>query len=359
MAPVYFYGIVIMIKKSIRIRFVDFNAEFREPDNWLYHWLTSHGYDVVISNKPDYLVFSVFGEEHLKYNDCIKIFFTGECQTPDFNLCDYAIGFDYLDYGDRYLRYPLYLLYRKAMAQMLVKHQISDADIAAKKDFCAFVYSNGRAAEQRINFFHALDSIRKVNSGGKLLNNIGKPVEDKLAFQAKHRFSIAFENTSFPGYTTEKLIEAFASRTIPIYCGDPMVAQDFNPKAFINCADFSSINEVIQRVIDIDNHPELVRQYLREPALRDEHLPEKMNKALDNFLSNIFTQDLAHAKRFNRNYWGARIVQERQRQVNAYHKTLYYRMMRLYTKHIYPIARKHIGLWKITQKLMKYTSRNI
>lgn len=348
-----------MKRKIIKIKFVDFSLNFKENDNWLYHWLCNNGYDVLLTDSPDYLVFSVFGDEHLRYNDCVKIFFTGECQTPDFNLCDYAIGFDYLDYGDRYLRYPLYLFYRKAMMQMLEKHLISDDEIAAKKDFCAFVYSNGRAAEQRTTFFHALNNIRRVNSGGKLLNNIGKPVEDKLLFQANHRFCIAFENTSFPGYTTEKLIEAFASKTIPIYYGDPNVTRDFNSKAFINCTDSVSIDEVIKQVIDIDNNPDLLRQYLREPALNDQHLPEKMDKALGDFLNHIFSQELEAAKRFNRSYWGARLVQERKRQVKAYHTSTYYLLMRLYMKTIYPLARKHKGLWKITQKLMKITNKNV
>ena len=48
----------------------------------------------------------------------------------------------------------------------------------------------------------------------------------------------AFENTYAPGYTTEKIMDAFASGCVPIYYGDPLVVQDFNPDSFINAHDF-------------------------------------------------------------------------------------------------------------------------
>ncbi len=342
--------------KKIKIQFVDFPPAFQPRKNWMYLWLESHGYETELSDTPDYLVFSVFGEKHLRYTDCVKILVTGECQTPDFNLCDYALGFDYLKFGDRYLRYPQYYTYNtKAFPLMEKKHLMSDEQIAAKKDFCAFVVSNGRGAEQRAAFFQALNAVRRVDSGGKLLNNIGAPVTDKLAFQSTHRFVIAFENASYPGYTTEKLMEAFASGCIPIYYGDPCVTQEFNPAAFVNCADYSSFDEVIKRVIEIDDNPDLLRQYLRAPALNDPNMREKAQTALDGFLENIFRQEKSAAMRFNRTYWGARVVRERQRERKAYERSLYYILNSCYMKTIYPIARRNQRLWHITEWLMRKT----
>lgn len=71
--------------------------------------------------------------------------------------------------------------------------------------------------------FEALKKYKKVNSGGRYLNNIGRAVVDKIQFESRHKFSICFENSSYPGYTTEKIIEAFAAKTIPIYWGNPCV----------------------------------------------------------------------------------------------------------------------------------------
>jgi alpha(1,3/1,4) fucosyltransferase len=344
----------ITMGKDICIKYVDFYQGFNYKEHFIYKWLLANGYNVTYAshNQPDYLVFGVFGDENLQYNDSVKIFCTGECQTPDFNLCDYAIGFDYLDFGKRYLRYPLYFLYSNAYERMLTKHELSNEEINRKTDFCAFVCSNSRAAEQRVAFFQALNAKRHVDSGGKMLNNVGGPVVDKLAFQSTHRFSMAFENTCYPGYSTEKIVESFASSTIPIYFGDPLITKDFNPKAFINCADYPSFDEVIQRVLEIDDNPELYKQYLREPALNNMHLKEEANKALHAFLLNIFEQPKESAKCYSRNYWGVRLVQERLRQQRAYQRSMYYRLRAFFMKHIYPKARKNIILWKITQHLM-------
>lgn len=343
--------------KRLKILFTDFYPGFRAERNFYYQWLTQHGYEAEISDKPDYVFFSAFGDEHLRYNDCVKIFVTGECQTPDFNLCDYAIGFDYLDFGDRYLRFPLYFTYNPiAYEKMLQKHLQTDEEIATRKAFCSFVYSNGRATSEREAFFRALDSVRHVDSGGKLLNNIGGPVEDKIAFEQQHRFAIAFENTQYPGYSTEKIVEAFAAGGIPIYYGDPEIARVFNPCAFINFNDFNSIEEVVKRVVEIDNDPALYKQYVQAPALLDPQLRDEAMADMDAFLTHIFEQDKESAKRYSRNYWGVRIVQERKRQVNAYHRSWYYRLIQLYMQTIYPLARKNQHLWRITQQLMKLTS---
>ena len=74
-------------------------------------------YDTTINSEdPDYIIYSGFGNDHLKY-DCIRIFFTGECITPDFNECDYAIGFDRLTFGDRYARIPLYNILQSLLSR--------------------------------------------------------------------------------------------------------------------------------------------------------------------------------------------------------------------------------------------------
>ena len=98
--------------KTIKIKYVDFNVGLGfDPNNNEIINALSKRYNVVQCDDPDYIFYSVFGLDHLKY-DCIRIFYTGECYTPDFNECDYAMGFDRLSFGDRYLRLPLYRLFR-------------------------------------------------------------------------------------------------------------------------------------------------------------------------------------------------------------------------------------------------------
>ena len=56
------------------------------------------------------------------------------------------------------------------------------------------------------------------------------------------------------GYTTEKLIQPFMAGSIPIYYGNPLVAEEFNRNAFIDCNVFDNdFDAVIEEIKRIDN----------------------------------------------------------------------------------------------------------
>ena len=88
------------------------------------------------------------------------------------------------------------------------------------------------SADERSRIFELLSAYKSVNSGGRWRNN-WRPVPDKLAFQSSHKFAIAFENCSYPGYITEKFAEAAASNAIPIYWGDPQIASFLTGVGFL------------------------------------------------------------------------------------------------------------------------------
>lgn len=281
------------MKKKIRIKFVDFFDGFDEANNDFMDALCER-YDVELSDQPDYLFYSGFGYEHLKY-DCIRIFFTGECYTPNFNECDYAIGFDRLSFGDRYLRLPLYNIfqYKSEYEQLKNRPIFTEADLKAKKGFCSFVVSNCFADDVRALFYDKLSKYKTVVSGGRFRNNIGGAVVDKKKFQSEYKFAIAFENTSYNGYCTEKLMEAFVAGTVPIYWGDPSVIKDFNPDSFINAHDFNSFDEVVERVKEIDNDNTLyIKMQNANPLLNC-----NTDNGLANFLYHFFDQDIEKANR--------------------------------------------------------------
>ena len=62
------------------------------------------------------------------------------------------------------------------------------------------------------------------------------------------------------------MLDAFHANTVPIYWGNPLIGNDFNPKAFINCHDFDSFEAVVDRVREIDSNEDLYLSYLNEPA---------------------------------------------------------------------------------------------
>ena len=281
--------------KTIKIKLVDPDNE-KSMQNFLLKLLSSK-YNVEFSDNPDYLFYSVFGNSHHTY-DCVRIFYTGENVVPNFNYCDYAFGFNYIEFEDRYMRLPLWrMFYHEALSRALHKPKLDEK--ALERKFCAIVVSNTKQTDGfREEFFEKLNQYKQVDSGGKYKNNVDGPVVDKMEFQKGYKFSLAFENVSANGYCTEKLLEAFASCTVPVYYGDKTVVQDFNPKAFINCHDFNSIDEVIERIRQIDNNPQEYLKMLNEPVFKDGKLPEKYSdENILKFLSNIFDQPIEQAKR--------------------------------------------------------------
>ena len=272
--------------KLIKVAFVDFEPGF-EPEKSLLYRMLLHNYQVELSKEPDYLFYSNYGERHLHY-DCVRIFYTRENITPDFNFCDYAIALDYLTLGDRYFRFPAYYLDRETFAQMNDKTYFTSDNIRSK-------------GPERNLFFDRLSEYRAVESGGALRNTLEGVVSEKQPFLANCKFSIAFEECSQPGYTSPVLMEAFAAQTIPIYWGNPFIGREFNTQAFVNCHDFRSWSEVIEAIRRIDQNDELYLKMMRTPALTGpERDIDRMEENLLAFLSSIFDQPLERARRRSR-----------------------------------------------------------
>lgn len=307
--------------KTIHINFADFWKSFQKEDNYFYDIL-SQKYNVIISDEPEYLFSGSMGNEHLNYS-CVKIFFTGENICPDFNLFDYALGFHNISFDDRYLRFPLYVLYPHAWQAAMKKHQLDDGSYLKKEKFCNYVVSNSIADPARGEMARILNSYKRVDSGGRYQNNVGGPVADKIQFASGYRFTLCFENSSSRGYTTEKIVEAFASATIPIYWGNPDIAKEFNPAAFINCHDYDNFEQVLNYVKEVDNNPELLLSMLKAPAMPKELSAWQcvQESYLSDFLSSIIEQPGAPAGAIRRNriYIGAR-YEKRMRRYHTFDK---------------------------------------
>lgn len=212
--------------------------------------------------------------EHSRFTNCTRVFVTYENLYPDFSACDYATAYIRIDHP-RYLRMPDWaIIYRPE--QFLKGFDHADRVMKEGRQFCAFVASNGnpRRTKKRIDFFRKLSAYKKVNSGGRVLNNVGGRVDDHYAFARKHRFYMAFENARYPGYTTEKIADGMTNGCIPIYWGDPMINLDFNPSSFVNVSSFSDDEAAIRHIADIDNYPDLYRQYLEEPFFYGNNPPD-------------------------------------------------------------------------------------
>lgn len=292
-----------MSKRTIRIATADVPPDFVR----LVLGFVADRYDFELTRDYDapYVFHSVDGYDVLKYPG-VRIFITGENVTANFAVSDYAMAFDKLTFGDRYLWMPLIKFYHDAYATLTAPRLPVDRVLAGKTDFCAYVMSNTTdSAVERIRIFELLSAYRPVNSGGRWRNNTGGPVTDKLAFQSRHKFVIAFENSSSPGYLTEKFAQAAQANAVPIYWGDPDIGRLFNPGAFINCHDFASLEEAVEQVRRVDRDDGLYRRMLAEPWFPGGIEPECLrDDTFAAFLVNIFDQKPHVAFRRNRSRWG-------------------------------------------------------
>ena len=266
--------------ETIRVKTVDFSSTGDgNQDNFIVDLLRKR-YHVVISDNPDFLIYSMWGDKHLEY-DCTKIFYTGEPVSPDFNECDYAIGFDPLQFGARYLRLPLFAM--EITPDIQDRSRFVDVSFSDKR-FCNFIYSNeftGEGAFLRKEFCKKLMQYKKVDCPGMVLHNMDTDelpsrwsrdsYWGKVNFIRNYKFTIAFENCLMDGYTTEKLVQPLIAGSIPIYYGNPLVAEEFNRDAFIDCNAFDNdFDAVVEKVRQIDNDPELAEyMVLQNPMRRD------------------------------------------------------------------------------------------
>lgn len=237
-----------MTKKQIKMRLVDYwkdDSEANFYDNWLVQ-LLQEKYDIVYSKTPDFVIYSCYGMEHLKY-DCMRIAICLENMRIDWNVADYGIEIaSFMDFGERYMRIPYFCIAKNELRTRNkgnTSYDFSKRKLDKREKFCAYMVSNG-GAMLRERFFDKLSAYKRVDSGGKWRNNIGglldlqydNKKDDMLDIKQKwlegYKFNICFENSSYPGYLTEKLFDAYNAGCIPIYWGDTSLRVGFDGESY-------------------------------------------------------------------------------------------------------------------------------
>ena len=287
-------------KRKIYVRYMDFWPAF-ELSRFDVHRILLERYEVIESDKPDYVIFGEFGGENYGIENrinCVKLFLTIENRGPNFDNTDYAIGIHYIENGDRYFRKPTETHQLSAIQTVYNVTQVKHIDIPSKK-FCAWVVSNGGGTERNL-FYDKLSQYKVVDSGGSFKNNVGGPVGDKLEFLSHYKFSICFENSKTQGYISEKLVDAFEAGTIPIYFGDDTILELLNNKSYIHVKDVSEFDEKIELIKKIDNNDTLYQEMIREKIVLDDTRYARELQKYKNFIYHIIEQDKEKAKRFKR-----------------------------------------------------------
>ena len=271
---------------ELRIAYADFWPEWND-ENFIEPILSKY-YNVIIDQKnPDVLFHSIFGgmRETPKYK-CKKVLFLGENHRSQKFGSDYSISFD--PHTESNFRLPLwqvYLLLKPELKNKLfnrVNHESFDR-------FCSFTVSNS-GNFMRNGMFKQLSQYKFIHSYGRYLTNDStlqhasqgkywRDAKDDFFLKYKHKFSITYENSPHPWYTTEKLMDAFLVGSMPIYWGDPKVKEDWNQEAFIDVNYFGNIIDVIKKM---DSDKEAFNSKYHQPVFTDSQ-KDKLENNLEEF----------------------------------------------------------------------------
>ena len=126
--------------------------------------------------------------------------------------------------------------------------------------------------------------------------------KSKVDFVKDYKFTIAFENTQYRGYTTEKILHPFAGRSVPIYWGNPLVEKDVNRNAFINCNGYEKdIDAIINKIVEIDKDDTKYLEMLHANPMSEEFNVHELED-FELFVKNILDKGNAPYNRDPRNF---------------------------------------------------------
>lgn len=177
----------------------------------------------------------------------------------------------------------------------------------ARRKFCSFIYSQcgiGEGSIMRKNFCEELMRLYKhVDCPGRILHNMDAPElairenaaqwnASKIEFLSKYKFNIAFENSSTPGYITEKLMDAYLANTVPIYFGSAGNISPFPKESIIYVNDYDDFDSLIAKIKEIDNNDEAYMRMLAANPLRN-NMQIKANETFEAFLRPILEKKRA------------------------------------------------------------------
>ena len=155
------------------------------------------------------------------------------------NLYDFVLTFDQklINKGQNYLYYP--------HGRCWI-HNYEGIDDKTK--FCS-IFASDKAMTLGHRLRHMIidryRSTDKMDCYGKYSGNVLEKKEDGLN---PYRFSVTIENAIVRGYWTEKLLDAFATKSIPIYYGDK-----FSVNKFFNEDGIIYFDEIMEKIQGDDN----------------------------------------------------------------------------------------------------------
>ena len=125
---------------------------------------------------------------------------------------------------------------------------------------CAFIRNPEPTRLAAINALRALGVVDVFGAHG------GKNVPAKMEIARHYRFMVCMESDLYPGYVTEKPVEAWSAGCVPLWWG---LDRDgtLNTSAIVNLADCEGLDDFVARVAKIDADASALETMWREPLL--------------------------------------------------------------------------------------------
>jgi len=186
------------------------------------------------------------------------------------------------DFNKKIINFPLFLyyIYSNNYLPLLLSPPI--INMSPNKNICAII-SNG-SSQERNHILNKIEEKIKIDYAGNFRNNVPRingsyNSNDLLNFYSQYKFVICMENTKQETYITEKIINGFLAKTIPIYWGSNNITDYFNEERFINIPDIEekTINNAIQQIEQIINSEEEYLKFVNKPILKNGYLYRNFN----------------------------------------------------------------------------------
>ena len=206
-----------------------------------------------------------------KDKNAFNVWCTYENRRPPSDSYDLTFSFDLDSYGESNFYLPLIFIYLQLnsgktvypFTPELLTHDrsLDSKEIEAKLGFVSSFINNPHP--MRLRAIAALEKYGEIDVFGRSVDNY---VEDKIDEASKYWFNLCFENDLYPGYVTEKVLEAWLSKSVPLYWGDD-AAGILNKKAYINLRDFSSIEDFSSFIAEIMLDEKKLLEIIEQPLI--------------------------------------------------------------------------------------------
>lgn len=185
-----------------------------------------------------------------------RIFYTGENCRPPHKGYDASFSYDFDSYGNTNAYFPVwylqvgifndYLENRLGIITNVSKLQQRRRLGNQRRKFAVAFVGNPHPVRMR-----AIEALSKKIGIDCFGTHFGREIPQKSELLNQYMYCLSFENDLFPGYVTEKLLEAYCMGTVPLFWGDIGQDEDINRDCYISATNFKDINEFTDYVVEL------------------------------------------------------------------------------------------------------------